>query len=119
MPVGIDPTTWPIDIDREATESAAKKDPIYPGGTVKIFGNFCWGGDAQRAEIYMVPKNQAAPAHARRAATSRTRKKAQRTLIEAGMRGKAISAGDSVGRVRAARRPTSSSSGKGDTMTRG
>ncbi len=95
VPVGIDPTTWPLDIDRDATERAAKSDPIYPGGTLRIFGNFCWGGNAQRAEIYMVPKNQAAPATLQNG-NIEDAKKAQRTLIEAGMRGKAVSAGDSV-----------------------
>jgi hypothetical protein len=95
VPVGIDPTTWPLDVDREATEKSAKKEPIYPGGTVRIVGNFCWGGNAQRAEIYMVPKNQAAPASLQGGSIDDA-KKAQRTLIEAGMRGKAISAGDSV-----------------------
>ncbi len=95
VPVGIDPTTWPIDIDREATERAAKSDPIYAGGTVRVYGNFCWGGSAQRAEIYMVPKNQAAPASLQNG-NIEDAKKAQRTLIEAGMRGKAITAGDSV-----------------------
>lgn len=95
VPVGIDPTTWPIDIDREATERAAKQEPIYAGGTVKIYGNFCWAGNAQRAEIYMVPKNQAAPASLQNG-NIEDAKKAQRTLIEAGMRGKAVSAGDSV-----------------------
>lgn len=95
VPVGIDPTTWPIDIDREATEKAAKKEPLYPGGTVRVFGNFCWGGNAQRAEIYMVPKNQAAPASLQ-GGNIDDAKKAQRTLIEAGMRGKAVTAGDSV-----------------------
>ncbi len=95
VPVGIDPTTWPIDIDREATERAAKADPIYSGGTVRVYGNFCWGGSAQRAEIYMVPKNQAAPASLQNG-NIEDAKKAQRTLIEAGMRGKAITAGDSV-----------------------
>jgi len=95
VPVGIDPSTWPLDVDREATERAAKQEPIYPGGTVKVFGNFCWGGNAQRAEIYMVPKNQAAPASLQGGSIDDA-KKAQRTLIEAGMRGKAVSAGDSV-----------------------
>ncbi|WP_437801507.1 FHA domain-containing protein [Sorangium sp. So ce693] len=95
VPVGIDPTAWPLDIDRDATDRAAKKTPIYPGGTVKIFGNFCWGGNAQRAEIYMVPKNQAAP-QSLQGGNIEDAKKAQRTLIEGGMRGKAVSAGDSV-----------------------
>jgi FHA domain len=95
VPVGIDPTTWPLDVDREATERAAKKDPIYPGGTVKVYGNFCWGGNTQRAEVYMVPKNQAAPSSLQGGSIDDA-KRAQRTLIEAGMRGKAVSAGDSV-----------------------
>lgn len=95
VPVGIDPTTWPLDIDREATERAAKKEPVSPGGTAKIFGNFCWGGNAQRAEIYMVPKNQPAP-QSLQGGNIDDAKKAQRSLIEQGMRGKAVSAGDSV-----------------------
>jgi FHA domain len=95
VPVGIDPTTWPLDIDHEATERAAKKEPIYPGGSVKVFGNFCWGGNATRAEIYMMPKNQSPPATLSGSNIDEA-KKAQRTLIEAGMRGKATSAGDSV-----------------------
>lgn len=95
VPIGIDPTTWPLDVDREATERAAKQDPIYPGGSVKIYGNFCWGGNQQRAEIYMVPANQAAPSTLQ-GGSIEDAKRAQRTLIEAGMRGKAISAGDSV-----------------------
>ncbi len=95
VPVGIDPSTWPLDIDHEATEKAAKKDPIYPGGSVKIMGNFCWGGNTQRAEIYMVPKNQPAPTSISGGNLDEA-KKAQRTLIEAGMRGKATAAGDSV-----------------------
>ena len=115
VPVGIDPTTWPIDIDREATERAAKKEPIYPGGTVKIFGNFCWGGNMNRAEIYMVPKNQAAPASIAGNNLDEA-KKAQRTLIEAGMRGKATTAGDSVVEFDL---PSTKKflSGKGDNMT--
>lgn len=95
VPVGIDPTTWPIDIDREATERAANKNPVYPGGTVKIIGNFCWGGNANRAEIYMVPKNQAPPTSISGGNIDEA-KKAQRSLVESGMRGKASTAGDTV-----------------------
>ncbi|MBW2454648.1 MAG: hypothetical protein JRI68_09060, partial [Deltaproteobacteria bacterium] len=49
VPVGIDPSTWPLDLDIPETMAAAKKDKIHPGGTVKIFGNFCWGSDYKRA----------------------------------------------------------------------
>ncbi|MEJ7728860.1 MAG: FHA domain-containing protein [Polyangiaceae bacterium] len=115
VPVGIDPTTWPLDVDREATEKEAKKNPIYPGGTAKIFGNFCWGGNQQRAEIYMVPKTQAAPASLQ-GGSIEDAKKAQRSLIEQGMRGKASSAGDSVVEFEL---PNSDKFlvGKGDAMT--
>ncbi len=93
VPVGIDPTMWPLDIDREATMREAEKNPVYPGGKAKIFGNFCWGGNKQRAELYLVPKNQPAPATM--GGSVEDAKNAQRTLIEAGLRGQATSAGDS------------------------
>ena len=115
VPVGIDPTTWPLDIDYEATEKAAKRDPVYPGGSVKIFGNFCWGGTSSRAEIYMVPKNQAPPASIAGGNLEEARK-AQRALITAGMLGKATSAGDSFVEFEL---PDKSKFlvGKGDVMT--
>ena len=115
VPVGIDPTTWPLDIDREATERAAKKDPIFPGGTLKVFGNFCWGGNQQRAEAYMVPKNQAAPSTLQGGGIDEA-KKAQRTLIEAGMRGKATTASDAVVEFEVPN-TTKFLVGKGDNMT--
>lgn len=93
VPVGIDPTTWPLDIDRDATAKNASKEPIFPGGKVKVYGNFCWGGNAQRAELYMVPKNQPAPTTLQGGSLDDARK-AQRNLIESGMRGKAVSASD-------------------------
>ncbi|WP_437535363.1 FHA domain-containing protein [Sorangium sp. So ce726] len=116
VPLGVDPTAWPLDIDREATDRAAKKTPLYPGGTVKIFGNFCWGGNAQRAEIYMLPKNQAAP-QSLQGGNLEDAKKAQRTLIEAGMRGKAITAGDSVVEFELPGDTDKFLVGKGDQMT--
>ncbi len=115
VPVGIDPSTWPLDIDREATERAAKKDPLYPGGTVKILGNFCWGGNANRAEIYMVPRNQPAPATLTGGNVDEA-KKAQLSLIESGMRGKATTAGDSVVEFELPSN-TKFLVGKGDAMT--
>ncbi|MBK9261738.1 MAG: FHA domain-containing protein [Polyangiaceae bacterium] len=115
VPVGIDPSQWPLDIDREATERAAAKEPAYPGGTLKVYGNFCWGGNAQRAELYMVPKNQPAPASLQGGGIDDA-KKAQRSLIEQGMRGKAITAGESMVEFEL---PKSDKflSGKGEAMT--
>ena len=97
VPVGIDPTTWPLDIDLEATVAHAKKkggaNRVYPGGTVKIFGNFCWGTDARRARLYMIPKNQPAPVSLKGRSVEQA-KKAQRTLVEANLVGKATDAAD-------------------------
>lgn len=115
VPVGIDPATWPIDIDRELTEKEAKKNPIYPGGTVKVFGNFCWGGNENQAEIYMVPKNQPAPTSLQ-GGNLEDAKAAQKKLIGEGMKGKAINAGDTVVEFEL---PSSEKFlvGKGDQMT--
>jgi hypothetical protein len=93
VPVGIDPSSWPLDIDVEATMRAAKKSPLYPGGKVKVFGDFCWGSDHKRAQLYMIPKKQPAPASLKGQSVENARK-AQKKLIEAGMVGKSITSGD-------------------------
>lgn len=94
VPVGIDPTMWPLDVDRDATMREAEKNPLFPGGKIKVYGNFCWGGNKQRAELYLVPKNQPAPATLG-SGSLEDAKNAQRTLIEAGLRGQAVTASDS------------------------
>ncbi|MCA9625567.1 MAG: hypothetical protein KC731_41380, partial [Myxococcales bacterium] len=93
VPVGIDPSTWPLDVDMEQTLAYAKKNKVYPGGTVKIFGNFCWGSDHKRAQLYMIPKNQPAP-QSLKGRNVEEAKKAQQQLIASNMVGKADSAGD-------------------------
>jgi hypothetical protein len=115
VPVGIDPTTWPLDIDRDTTAKNVNKEPIFPGGKVRIYGNFCWGGNAQRAELYMVPKNQPAPTTLQGGSLDDA-KKAQRNLIESGMRGKAVTASDAFVEFEI---PDSDKwlSGKGDQMS--
>ena len=115
VPVGIDPTTWPLDVDRDATEKAAKKEPIFPGGKLRVYGNFCWGGNAQRAELYMVPKNQPAPTSLQGGSLDDI-KKAQRNLIESGMRGKALTATDTFAEFEISDKDTWLA-GKGDAMT--
>jgi hypothetical protein len=93
VPVGIDPSTWPLDVDVDQTLSYAKKNPLYPGGTIKIFGDFCWGSDHKRAELYMIPKNQPVP-ESLKGRSLEEAKKAQQTLVASNMVGKAVSAGD-------------------------
>ena len=54
-PLGVDPTQWPLDVDVKKTTEAAAQNPLYPGGTFNVYGNFCWGGDKTRAEAYFIP----------------------------------------------------------------
>jgi hypothetical protein len=55
VPIGIDPTAWPLDVDVKKTTEAAAQNPIYPGGQLTVYGNFCWSGDKTRAEAYFIP----------------------------------------------------------------
>jgi len=93
VPVGIDPTTWPIDVNVQYTQEQAKKNPVYPGGSFKVWGDFCWGGDKQRAEVYFVPRDQALPPSIE-GGDLETAKRAQQQLIARKMNGKATQASD-------------------------
>ena len=93
VPVGIDPTTWPLDIDLAETEKYAKKHKLYPGGTIKIFGNFCWGSNEKRAKLYLLPKGQAAP-ESLKGRSVEDAKKFQKKLVSSNLVGNAIDAGD-------------------------
>jgi hypothetical protein len=92
VPIGIDPTTWPLDINVERTQADAG-DGVFPGGTLKVYGDFCWGGDKSRAELYFVPAGQALPADLS-GANPEQAKQAQQQLISQGMRGEALQAAD-------------------------
>src|SRR6478735_2398673 len=62
VPIGIDPAKWPLDVDVELTRRyAQQKGGIFPGGTVRVFGNFCWGGDKTRPEAYFLPPGEKLP----------------------------------------------------------
>jgi hypothetical protein len=93
VPVGLDPTTWPLDVDVAATVAYAKKNRVHPGGTVKIFGNFCWGSDYKRAQLYLIDKSQAPPANLKSGSIEEA-KDAQKKLTASNLVGKAVSAGD-------------------------
>lgn len=92
VPMGIDPSQWPLDVNVQYTKDRTKA--VEPGGDVKIFGNFCWGGEKDRAEIYFVPAGTNPPADlggGDLAAAQRV----QQQLIASGMRGKAVQSSDS------------------------
>ncbi len=55
VPIGVDPSQWPLSIDVPRTKAEADANPVYPGGTFKVFGDFCWSGDKTRAEAYFIP----------------------------------------------------------------
>ncbi len=94
VPVAIDPTAWPLDVNIEYTKKMSERDGgVYPGGKLKVFGNFCWGGDKGLAEVYFLPAGQALPAEL----SSRDIDKAKRTqqqLIAMGMKGETLEASE-------------------------
>lgn len=95
VPIGIDPTAWPLDVNVQYTQDMAKRgDGVYPGGRFKVYGDFCWGGDTSRAEVYFVPKGQALPNELTGTDVEQA-KRAQQQLIAMGMKGTAIEANDS------------------------
>ena len=94
VPVGIDPTTWPLDIDMQYTQDSVRRQGgVYPGGTFKVYGNFCWGGDTKRAEVYFLPSGTQPPAALAGHDVDKA-KRTQQQLIEMGMRGRALEATD-------------------------
>jgi hypothetical protein len=95
VPIGIDPTTWPLDVNLEYTTEMSKRDggAVYPGGTFKVYGDFCWGGAKERAEVYFLPAGQPIPT-ALTGTDIETAKRTQQQLIAMGMKGTALEASD-------------------------
>lgn len=93
VPVGIDPTTWPLDINADYTAQIASRSPVEPGGRFKVFGDFCWGGDSGRAEVYFIPAGMEPPASLGGTDVESARR-TQQQLIASGMRGKVIQTSD-------------------------
>jgi hypothetical protein len=93
VPVGIDPSTWPLDVNIKYTKDMAERTPVRPGEEFKVFGDFCWGGDKGRSEVYFLPAGQQLPT----ALSSTDIEKAKRTqqqLIAMGMKGTTLEAND-------------------------
>ncbi len=93
VPIGVDPTVWPLDIDVQRTVAEAQTNPVYPGGTFRVYGDFCWAGDKTRAEAYFVPAGTTADPNAN-SPDPALAKKAMQTLIAENMRGAATDVGD-------------------------
>jgi FHA domain len=94
VPVGIDPSTWPLDVNVQYTQDMAKRQGgIYPGGSFKVYGNFCWGGEKARAEVYFLPAGQQVPAALSGTDVDKA-KRTQQQLIAMGMKGSAKEASE-------------------------
>lgn len=55
VPIGVDPSQWPLDINLAQTKAEADANPVHPGGEFRVYGDFCWGTDKGRAAAYFVP----------------------------------------------------------------
>jgi hypothetical protein len=93
VPIGVDPTQWPLDIDVARTKADAEANPVHPGGTFTVYGDFCWGGDKGRAESYFVPAGTK-PDPQMSAPDQQQVKNAMQSLVQQGLRGEATDAND-------------------------
>ena len=93
VPIGVDPSQWPLDVDMAKTKAEAEANPLYPGGTFRVYGDFCWSGDKTRAEAYFVPAGTKADPNAN-STDPELAKKAMQQLIAQNMRGAASDVGD-------------------------
>ncbi len=91
VPLGIDPTQWPLDVDVKKTLEASNTTPVYPGGQVTVYGNFCWDGDKSRAESYFIPAGTTPPANAN-SRDPKVAQQAMQTLQQENMVGQAVQA---------------------------
>jgi hypothetical protein len=94
VPIGIDPTQWPLDINVDYTKQMSQRDPVEPGGKFTVYGNFCWGGEKERAEVYFIPAGTQPPA-AIAGTDIEAAKRTQQQLIASGMRGTSLQSSDS------------------------
>ena len=92
VPIGVDPSQWPLSIDVTRTKAEADANPVFPGGTFKVFGDFCWSGDKSRAEAYFIPTGTNANLSAAKDVGSV--KKAMQSLISQNMRATAKDTND-------------------------
>ena len=94
VPVGFDPSDWPLDLDAELTRKKAQEvGGIYPGGKLRVFGRFCWENDLSRPEVYFIPPGESLPQDLSESPDAAA--KVQKRLIALDMRGKALQANQS------------------------
>jgi hypothetical protein len=94
VPLGMDPTQWPLDVDFAKTAQEAQSSPLYPGGQFTVYGDFCWAGDKQRAEAYFIPAGTRPNPQQTSSRDPEVAKRAMQQLQAQHMLGTAIAAGD-------------------------
>jgi FHA domain len=94
VPLGMDPTQWPLDVDFAKTTQESQANPLYPGGQFTVYGDFCWGGDKQRAEAYFIPAGTRPNPQQTNSRDPEVAKKAMQQLQAQHMLGTAVAAGD-------------------------
>ncbi len=93
VPIGVDPSQWPLDIDYAKTKAETDVNPVHPGGLFKVFGNFCWAGEKTRAEAYFIPAGTQ-PDPKMSDPDPLSVRNAMQSLISQNMRGSATEASD-------------------------
>jgi hypothetical protein len=89
----MDETPIPLDINVDYTRQNAERNPIEPGGKFTVYGDFCWGGEKNRAEVYFISAGTQPPATI--AGTDiEAAKRTQQQLIASGLRGQAVQSSD-------------------------
>jgi hypothetical protein len=94
VPIGVDPTEWPLAVDVAKTVKAAQDNPLYPGGPFTVYGDFCWSGDKSRAEAYFIPAGTRPNPQQANSRDPEVAKKAMQQLQAEHMLGSAAAAGD-------------------------
>lgn len=93
VPVGITPHEWPLNVDAELTTSKVSEgNRVFPGSTLRIFGDFCWGTDIERPEIYFIPPGESLPDEIK---TETEAAELRKRLVSLDVRGRALAANNS------------------------
>lgn len=90
VPIGITPHEWPLNVDAELTTSKVSEEGgVHPAGTLRIFGDFCWGTDTERPEIYFIPPGEPLPEQVK---TESEAAELTKRLVSLDVRGRALEA---------------------------
>lgn len=104
VPVGIDPRAWPLDVNMTMSRDESAKSPVTPGGNLRIYGSYCWGGNRTRAEVYFLPQGQVPP-QAIAGRSVEQAKEVQQKLVSMGMKATTLESSDTSVLVRAPNDP--------------